>query len=297
MTRIAVTGASGFVGRHVLAALSRAHVDAVAHARTPKPEHALPPRRWTHFDLTTCDCAFELLGRPQTVIHLAWEGLPNYLANRHIEVELPAQIRFLQQLIASGVKTLVVAGTCFEYGMQSGCLHEDTIPLPTNPYGYAKDALRRELQSINETTPFELRWLRLFYLYGSGNGRIEGLYPSFQAAVARADKRFNMSPGDQLRDFIKVEAAAAAIVAVALAPAAPAILNVCAGKPTTVRAMVERWRTDMASDIELNFGALAYPSYEPFAFWGDGGRLAELLGRSAPVRRVSSASGSRRAMR
>jgi dTDP-6-deoxy-L-talose 4-dehydrogenase (NAD+) len=295
MTRIAVTGASGFVGRHVLAALSRVNVDAVAHARTPRPEHESSPRRWTHFDLTTCDRAFELLGRPETVIHLAWEGLPNYLANRHIEVELPAQVRFLQELTASGVKTLVVAGTCFEYGMQSGCLHEDTIPLPTNPYGYAKDALRRELQSINETAPFDLRWLRLFYLYGSG--RTEGLYSSFQAAVARGDRRFNMSPGDQLRDFIKVEDAAAAIVNVAMAPRAPVILNVCSGEPTTVRDIVERWRREMATDIELNLGALGYPAYEPFAFWGDDGRLAELLGRTAPQQGVRRAAQGRRAMR
>lgn len=222
--------------------------------------------------------AFDLLGRPEIVIHLAWQGLPNYLSPRHVDVETPAQVRFLRELVAAGVKTLVVAGTCFEYGMQSGCLHEDMTPLPSNPYGAAKDALRRELQSLNATSPFELRWLRLFYLYGGGQAPT-ALYSQFQAAVARGDRRFDMSAGDQVRDFMKAEDAAAAIVEVALAPRTPPILNICSGTPTTVRSLVERWRAEMAADIELNPGVFGYPAYEPFAFWGDNKRLCSLLGR------------------
>ena len=280
MIRIAVTGAPGFLGRHVLAALAKADVDVVAHARTARPELAAAERRrWVCFDLAaTPDAAFDRLGRPDTVIHLAWGGLPNYLSPHHFEAELPTQCRFLRGLAASGLKTLVVAGTCFEYGMRPGCLHEDTTPLPSNPYGFAKDALRRELEFLKETTPFELRWLRLFYLYGSGQPPTS-LYSQFRAAVARGDRRFDMSAGEQLRDFMKVEDAAAAMVAVALAPRAPGILNICSGAPTSVRELVERWRAETAAEIELNLGAFPYPAYEPFAFWGDNRRLCALLGR------------------
>jgi dTDP-6-deoxy-L-talose 4-dehydrogenase (NAD+) len=87
-----------------------------------------------------------------------------------------------------------------------------------------------------------------------------------------------MSKGDQLRDYMKVEDAATAAVTVALAAEAPRAINICSGQPVTVRSMVERWRADMASDIELNCGVLGMPSYEPFAFWGDGSRLATFVG-------------------
>jgi len=279
MTKVAVTGASGFLGRHVLAALARADVDVVAHARTARPELAAAERRrWAFFDLAaTPDAALDRLGRPDIVIHLAWGGLPNYLSPHHFEAELPRQCRFLRGLVASGLRTLVVAGTCFEYGMQSGCLREDSTPLPSNPYGFAKDALRRELELLKESTPFELRWLRLFYLNGSGQPSTS-LYSQFRAAVARGDRRFDMSAGEQVRDFMQAEDAAAAMAAVALAPRAPGILNICSGTQTSVRDLVERWRTAMAVDIELNLGALPYPAYEPFAFWGDNRRLRELLG-------------------
>jgi hypothetical protein len=87
-----------------------------------------------------------------------------------------------------------------------------------------------------------------------------------------------MSAGEQVRDFMQAEDAAAAMAAVALATRAPGILNICSGTPTSVRDLVKRWRTAMAVDIELNLGALPYPAYEPFAFWGDNRRLRELLG-------------------
>jgi nucleoside-diphosphate-sugar epimerase len=279
---IAVTGASGFLGRHVVQALARAGVDIVAQARAPRPEHAPAERqRWTYFNLTSApDDAFDRLGRPHTVIHLAWGGLPNYLSLQHFETEFPAQHRFLRGLIAAGLRRLVVAGTCFEYGMQSGCLSEEATPLPSNPYGAAKDTLRKALESLSETARCDLRWLRLFYLYGDGQSPTS-LYSQFRAAVGRGDRHFDMSMGDQIRDFMPVEDAAAAIVHLALAGAAPPIVNVCSGVPTSVRAIVEQWRTELAADIELNCGALPYPHYEPFAFWGDDRRLCQLLGRAA----------------
>jgi dTDP-6-deoxy-L-talose 4-dehydrogenase (NAD+) len=277
MTRIAVTGASGFLGRHVLAALAATQPDVVAHARMPRPELVPAERlRWTCFDLADPPGdAFARLGRPDVVIHLAWQGLPNYLSPRHVEVELPAQHEFLRNLTASGLKRLVVAGTCFEYGMRSGCLREETATQPSNPYGVAKDALRRRLEALSETAPFDLRWLRLFYLYGDGQPKTS-LYSQFRAAVARGDSTFDMSAGEQSRDFLKAEEAAAAIVRVALADRAPGIVNICSGVPVTVRALVERWRMEMNADIALNLGALPYPTYEPFAFWGDNRRLAAL---------------------
>ena len=278
MTIVAVTGASGFVGRHVLPALSKRGVDIVAHARAPSVERqAAGPLRRVGFDLAHVADAFDRLGRPDIVIHLAWGGLPNYLSRRHVEVELPAQLGFLRGLADAGLTRLVVAGTCFEYGMQSGCLHEEMAPQAVTPYGAAKNELRRGLESLSARAPLDLRWLRLFYLYGDGQSP-SSLYSLFRAAVARGAPVFDMSPGDQQRDFMKAEEAGAAIAEVALAPRAPRVINICSGVPVTVRDLVESWRSEMGADIKLNPGVLPYPTYEPFAFWGENRRLAALLG-------------------
>ena len=98
---------------------------------------------------------------------------------------------------------MVVAGTCFEYGFQSGPLSPSLETRPANPYGFAKDCLRRQLQFLQAHHAFRLAWARLFYVYGPGQAS-GSLYPLIQQAVTRGDRSFPMSGGEQLRDYIHV---------------------------------------------------------------------------------------------
>lgn len=148
--KVAVTGASGFIGRHVLAELGRHPVDITAVTRcAAKLADVATSVRIVELDIANPQANdYEQLHRPDVLIHLAWEGLPNYKSLHHFETELPRQYLFLKGLVEAGLPALLVTGTCFEYGMQSGALSEELTPLPTNPYGYAKDALRRQLEFL-----------------------------------------------------------------------------------------------------------------------------------------------------
>lgn len=278
MPTVAVTGASGFLGRHVLQTLAAMPISVVAHARTARPEQVDNDRlNWVYFDLADASTdVFSHLRRPDIVIHLAWQGLPNYTAPHHFVEELPRQFAFLSRLAESGLAKLVVTGTCLEYGLRSGERAETDPTEPTTFYGLAKDALRRSLTLRYGGTTLDLRWLRLFYQYGPGQAATS-LYSLFHAAVARGDRQFDMSRGEQIRDFMPADQVAAAIVALALAPSVPPIVNLCSGTPRSVRGLVEEWRTLAGSDIALNLGRYPYPTYEPFAFWGDRSRLASVL--------------------
>src|SRR5205085_3838924 len=105
---------------------------------------------------------------PDLAIHLAWEGLPNYKSAFHEEVNYPRHLAFLSNLLRNGLKDLSVTGTCFEYGMQEGCLTEDMPCYPANPYARAKDRLRTSLEQLQAEYDFVLKWIRLFYMYGKG---------------------------------------------------------------------------------------------------------------------------------
>lgn len=279
--KIAVTGARGFIGRHVLAELESRSLETIALVRPSTAkllEH--PKSRVYQLDLhNTPPNAFELIGRPDVLIHLAWSGLPNYKSLHHFEQELPAQFRFLNTLIKSGLQALVVAGTCFEYGMQSGSLSEDIVPQPINPYGFAKDALRSQLEYLKAFHPFQLTWGRLFYLYGEGQAE-NSLLPQLRQAVKRGDPFFNMSGGEQLRDYLPVDEVARHLVLLALTKKDIGPVNVCSGTPISVRRLVESWIKEYGWSIKLNLGHYPYPDYEPMAFWGDSRKLSTLIGKA-----------------
>ncbi|MGJ7538035.1 MULTISPECIES: NAD-dependent epimerase/dehydratase family protein [unclassified Variovorax] len=275
--KIAVTGASGFVGRHVLRVLADAgDAEVVAVSRQTPGSWMQPGVRHVSIDLAAAPAdAFIMLGRPDVLIHLAWSGLPNYQSRHHFETHLSEQYRFLERLMTSGLSTLVCAGTCFEYGMQSGELVESLLPDPRNPYGFAKDALRRELEFLAADIGVKLTWARLFYMYGEGQAA-GALYSQFMAAQARGDAEFRMSGGEQLRDYLPAEDVARYLSLLARTASGNGIVNVCSGRPTSVRSLVEGWREALGVPMKLALGHFPYPSYEPMAFWGSNAKLLQL---------------------
>ena len=88
--------------------------------------------------------------------------------------------------------------------MQQGCLDEDMPSAPANPYSLAKDTLRKFLQELRKVSPFHLKWARLFYMYGSGQNA-NSLLSQLDKALANGETSFNMSSGEQERDYLPVE--------------------------------------------------------------------------------------------
>lgn len=280
MTKVTITGATGFVGRHVLAELARRNFDIVATTRgTARDMPHQANVRWVTLDIASPPAdAFALLGEPDLLIHLAWGGLPNYRALTHFEVELPAHYAFLKQLTEAGLKSLLVAGTCLEYGLRSGSLSETDPTFPVTSYGLAKDTLRRQLEYLQRDrgTSFGLTWARLFFMYGDGQAG-GSLYPQLKQAIQRGDARFRMSGGEQLRDYLSITEVAQTLVSLSLRKQDAGIVNVCSGKSRSVRSMVEQWVREHESNIALELGHYPYPDYEPMAFWGTRDKLERLL--------------------
>lgn len=280
---ILVTGAAGFIGRHVVAALlSRGHqVTAV-----DRDEHRARRTVWyNQCRFIACDIHRPMtsprgvFGNAEAVIHLAWPGLPDYNALFHYEVNLPADYRFLKSLITDGYSQLLVTGTCLEYGMQNGCLKEEMTTRPANPYATAKDTLRKFLEMLKREIPFTLQWARLFYMNGEGQ-HSTSLLALLDRAIEQGDLTFKMSGGEQLRDYLPVEQVAFHLAAIVENRKFDGVINVCSGKPISVRKLVESHIAERQAGIRLNLGHHPYPDYEPMAFWGDASRLQVLTERS-----------------
>jgi len=275
---ILVTGSTGFVGQHVVKQLladgnlivaSGSDITKAARFSWPKRVRFVP---YTIPLTEDTQNLFDLFGQPDAVIHLAWQGLPNYKATFHLDQNLFPQFLFLKNLIANGLKNLTVIGTCFEYGMQSGSLSESMATAPANPYALAKDSLRRFLEALKDEYDFSLKWVRLFYMYGEGQSA-NSLIPLLDQAINRGDSVFNMSGGEQLRDYLPVSKVAEYISRIAKQTQVEGVINCCNGQPISVRRLVEEHIRQRRALISLNTGYYPYPDYEPMAFWGDNSRL------------------------
>lgn len=283
--KILVTGATGFVGRHVVARLLRTEHDILATS-TGKGDFRLPdhPRlSYAPCDLNAPDAETPVrFAQADAVVHLAWEGLPNYRELFHLERNLWSQYGFLKRLVESGVRNITVAGTCFEYGKQEGCLSEDLPARPNTAYATAKNSLREFLDVLKTKFPFEFKWIRLFYMHGEGQSRTS-ILEQLKEALRRGDKTFNMSGGEQLRDYLPIEAVADRIVRIALQHEIQGIVNCGSGAPISIRSFVERFLEESSATekIRLNLGHYSYPPHEPMAFWADMSKYQSLLERNA----------------
>jgi dTDP-6-deoxy-L-talose 4-dehydrogenase (NAD+) len=277
--KVLVTGATGFIGNYVVNELLKYDHQVIA---TAKSNPVLEKNNWLgKVEFIKCDLNskidfFDYFQNPDAVIHLAWEGLPNYKEAFHIEKNLPNNFYFLNDLIKSGLKNLTVAGTCLEYGLLNGCLDESIPVKPHIPYSIAKDTLRKYLEQLKSQFDFKLKWLRLFYTYGVGQNE-NSIFSQLDRAIKNNDKVFNMSAGEQLRDYLPVEKVGEIIVKTSIQNETIGIINCCSGNPVSIRKMVEDHLVKNNSSICLNLGYYPYNDYEPLAFWGGTEKLNKIL--------------------
>jgi nucleoside-diphosphate-sugar epimerase len=282
MKKVLVTGATGFIGNYVVNTLLHRSVEVIAtsaHTEKAKQFSWFNNVNYLPLDFSRLDPSenyFDYFGRPDLMIHLAWEGLPNYKSAFHLDENLPRHFAFLKNLVRHGLTDLTVTGTCFEYGMQEGNLREDLPVHPDNPYAKAKDQLRIQLEQLKKEVPFAFKWVRLFYMHGKGQNP-KSILAQLEKAIDNKEEVFNMSGGEQLRDYLPVETVADIIVRIALQHTTEGVINCCSGVPISIKQLVKNFLEEKQSNIKLNPGYYPYPDYEPMAFWGDTTKLKSII--------------------
>jgi nucleoside-diphosphate-sugar epimerase len=216
MTRLLVTGASGFVGSACLGRLSTNWPDV--HACGRHRPSALPSTASFHqVDLLDPDATSRLLDavRPSHVLHLAWIATPPVYWHAHENDEwLTASKRLLSSFAESGGKRAAVAGTCAEYDWSTPGPYRE-LESPTAPvarYGLAKDALRSWSEGYSAETGVAVAWARLFFVFGPNEHPARFVPGVVRALVSGRPAPEDPKPG--LRDFVYVDDVADALLAV-----------------------------------------------------------------------------------
>jgi len=286
--RVLVTGAAGFLGSHLVPRL----IEEGAEVCVLDQPNA---RRWGLLERTdlagTVRADVRTLAEPvhdrvlgdiDAIFHLAAVGVTGEVSDVRQLVTGNIDGTLAVLLAAQRLESrLVYCGSCFEYG-SGDRWSEDALPAPTTEYGAAKAAGWFLANAFARRTGLEVVSLRPFTMYGPMEppGR---LVPSV-VRHALAGRAIDLTPGDQLRDFVFVDDAADAFVAAATTDAAVGgTFNVCTGTPVTVRDVVRRVLQCTASRSEARFGALSYRPTELAVLSGDPSRAAQVLGWRARV--------------
>lgn len=282
MKKVLVTGATGFIGTYVIEKLLEKGFDVLASSSNDSKAQLFDwfnKVDYIEFDLKKFDDRvnyFDFFQNPDMLIHLAWEGLPNYTQEFHVKENLPRHSAFLKNMLTNGLQDITVTGSCLEYGMKEGCLIENLPSDPANPYAIAKDDLRKFIENLQNENQFNFKWTRLFYMYGKGQSP-KSLISQLDKALEDKKAVFNMSGGEQVRDFLPVNKMTEYIVAAASQQHVTGIINCCSGVPVTVKDFVEAYLKEKNAFIKLNLGYYKYPDYEPMRFWGDKTKLRSII--------------------
>lgn len=278
---VIVTGAGGYVGRHVVAAVADMGFRPVAVARRLRPGDL--DARATGVEADVLDPAFELaeLARPEdvaAVVHLAWQDGFVHNAPSHM-TSLSAHYRFLTGLAGAGVPRIAALGTMHEVGYWEGAITAETPTNPVTLYGIAKDSLRRSTTlSIGDSA--EYVWLRAFYILGDDR-RNRSIFAKLLEAADRGEREFPFTTGKTLYDFIDVAELGRQIAVAATTPGVIGVINACSGEPESLASRVERFIQANELPLRLKYGAFPDRPYDSPGIWGDATQIHTLMHESA----------------
>lgn len=253
--RLVVTGATGFIGTHVMEQARKVFPgDVVGLART-----APPFLRGSHFvsvdllDHASVDAIFPEL-KATHLLHLAWDVTPGSYWGALNNIEwLEASIHLMRTFAKAGGQRMVGVGTCAEYDWGDEVLDEALTALrPESLYGVAKNSFCEILSAAGTPLEISTAWARLFWMYGPGeNG---GRLISDLAGGILAGEVVTTSSGYQKRDFMHVADTASALMQLVLSAYEGAV-NIGSGEAIEVRHVAKLFAEKMGRPDLLQVGA------------------------------------------
>ena len=262
MTKIALTGATGFIGSAVLKQLVNDGHEAVVLLRnesnTDRIRALLNCETVYYQDLAQAGLAETLAThKPDAFIHLAWKGVGGNDRNKSFQIteNLPFTLRSVELAHAVGCRHWIGIGSQAEYG-NPNCKVAETAPaLPTTLYGKAKLASCWAGLGLSEGLGMKGSWIRVFSTYGVGDD--PAWFIPYIISELKKGNAPKLTKCEQLWDYLYVDDAARAILSVLYHEAA-GLFNIGSGQAISLKSVVELIRHAINPDMTIDYGAVPY---------------------------------------
>lgn len=273
--KILVTGANGYIGRHVVCKLlDQGHEVTACDVRLTEVDKRATLLEYNILSGSYLN-AYEELGSPDVCLHMAWRDGFVHNSSNHMG-DVSNHYKFMCSLIDGGLKQLAVMGTMHEVGYYEGAIEEDTPCYPISPYGIAKDALRRSIQLYAKSHDCILQWIRAYYIVGD-DLKSNSIFAKIRTAVLEGKKSFPFTSGKNKYDFIEIEELALQISAVITQKDITGIINCCSGKPMSLGERVEAFLKENNLDISLEYGVFPDRDYDSPCVYGNDTKIRMIL--------------------
>lgn len=271
---VLVTGAGGYIGRHVVNALLDHGFKVTAVDLRLDAVDQRAERR--NIDIFSGDPEiYAALGRPDVVLHMAWRDGFTHNSIAHID-DFAAHFHFIENLLKGGLSHLAVMGTMHEIGYWEGPITEDSPCKPASLYGISKNALRDAATLLAKQHGAILQWIRAYYIVGDdkfGNS----IFSKLLEAAENGKETFPFTTGRNMYDFISVTDLADQISAIVTQDEVVGIINACSGQPMTLAERVESYIRENDLQITLEYGAFPDRPYDSPGVWGDATKIQKIL--------------------
>lgn len=271
---VLVTGAGGYIGRHVVQSLLKR--DLEVKVLDVHFEGVDERAERMNIDLFSGDPdIYNQMGRPDVVLHMAWRDGFTHNSPAHLD-DLAKHYHLIENLYLGGLKQLAVMGTMHEVGYWEGPIDESSPCAPASLYGIAKNALREAAVLSANAHRAILQWIRAYYIVGDdkfGNS----IFSKLLAAAEEGRKTFPFTTGKNLYDFISVRDLADQIAAVLDQDEVTGIINACTGRPMSLAERVEAYIKENSLNVALDYGAYPDRPYDSPGVWGDATKIRQIL--------------------
>lgn len=272
--KIVVTGANGYIGKHVVKALlDRKHEVVASDIQLSGLDPRAIPAAGDILDGATD--YYEKFGQPDVVIHLAWQDGFAHNAQSHID-SLHRHFNFVKNLTDNGLKQIIVMGSMHEIGYYVGKIDEHTPANPTSYYGIAKNALRQAISVHLSGKDTVFQWLRGFYLVGDDHSN-HSVFTKILAMDKEGKTEFPFTDGENQYDFLDINTFANQIASVSEQTDVDGIINCCSGVPCKLKDKISEFLTANHLSIKPAYGQYPARPYDSRLLYGDNQKILSII--------------------
>lgn len=284
--RVLVTGASGFIGYHLIAALLELKAEvSVLDRFAPDPKLNVDVHLGDMRDKAFVAGCVEKID-PDIVFHLAaYKERSASFASFYeaIDVNVIGSLNLFEAVAGlSNLRSIVVMGTAEEYGYAEPPFVEGDRELPVSAYSFSKLCVTHLCEVVKNIYNMPCVVVRPTIAYGPGQGT-DMFLPALIRSVINSVP-FAMTPAKQTRDFIYVTDLVEALLLAALnGNAVGQTINIGSGQPISIANVALQVERMLGKSDLIQIGAKDYRCGEIMSYCVDCSKAGKLLDWTAKV--------------